>query len=1049
MKRNALAFLGVKPEEQGQVWLMLATGFFIGIFIATYQVTAESLFLNKLSDKLDQAFLVSGVLGIISTIVFTFFQNRLKFVTLTISSIVLIILATLSIYYFYHFTDEGVQNATLFVMYCLVGPITAILLLCYWGIFGRLFNFKQSKRIIGWIDTGQLIAIILANFLIPATAALFPDTSNYLIVCNISIIGSLICLILIATNFTLARIGTDATVRAETGFSKILGDRYIRLLSIFLIVSMVTLSFNQFTFQTLLNKQYPDQRDLTNFLAYFNGAIYALSLLMQLFVNDKILSTYGIRISLFVLPVVVALLSIGSILTGVFLGYDAALSPQAYIYFFLFVAVTRLFNSMIKDSLESPIYKLLFIPLDNKLRFSIQAKVEGVVNESGRFLAGLFIFLFALAPFFKIIWIPIIVLGLILAYYKVIQNLYAEYKEKIKSKLEYGGEGQERLEVGYKEITARLESNLLQDDPAKAVFAFKLLEKIEPGKVGSWINVLMKNPQDTTKDFAQRKMNELKGLSVSENYVIRIDKDKANTDKNILSRTELDMILNSGGDIQKARILRLARSTDVNDRHYCAELLLHSQNRENISFLIELLSDANHKVRSAAIKTAVKRNDNEVILALIDNLGQPEYANEALNALILVGETALPLLDNAFYRPGQASAVMLKLVQIIGVIGGNRAKDMLWNKIDYPDKVVVSQVLLSLGESGFKAGISQISRIKYAIESDIGAIAWNLGALTEIGDDEQTRVVRRALHREVQNDIEHIYMLLAMLYDTRSIQLVKENIDSGTAEGITYAIELLDVFLSEQLKMRVLPVLDDLSITEKIKRLEIFYPRVSLDEKLVLKFLINRDFTQSNRWTKATVLHLIGTQRISEFNLDLIAQLFNPDWLIRETAAWALHQIDPDLYTTHVTRLGNDIKRTLDKTILGVGSSPMLYDKILFFQQTELFQNVPGILLSYLADVTKTSTLETGKTIHIDELNTTDFFIVFKGEVDYYDRNNKSTTYLPGQFVGERLAYPGYINSHSLKAVKPAIILIVNKEQFYELLSEHVAMADKFLEYIG
>jgi len=237
VKRNALAFLGVKPEEQGQVWLMLATGFFFGIFIATYQVTAESLFLNKLSNKLDLAFLVSGVLGIVSTLVFTFFQNRLKFVTLTIGSIVLIIVATFSIYYFYHFiyyfyhfADEGVQDITLFIMYCLAGPITAILLLCYWGIFGRLFNFKQSKRIIGWIDTGQLIAIIMANFLIPATAALFPDTSNYLIVCNVSIVGSLICLILIASKYTLTRINTDATVREETRFGKILGDRYIRLL---------------------------------------------------------------------------------------------------------------------------------------------------------------------------------------------------------------------------------------------------------------------------------------------------------------------------------------------------------------------------------------------------------------------------------------------------------------------------------------------------------------------------------------------------------------------------------------------------------------------------------------------------------------------------------------------------------------------------------------------------------------------------------------------------------------------------------------------------
>jgi len=1049
VKRNALAFLGVKPEEHGQVWLMLATGFFIGIFIATYQVTAESLFLNKLSHQLDKAFLISGVLGIISTILFTFFQNRLKFVTLTIGSIALIIVATFSLYYFYHFADTNIQDTTLFIMYCLVGPITAILLLCYWGIFGRLFNFKQSKRIIGWIDTGQLIAIILANFLIPATAAFFPDTSNYLIVCNVSIVGSLICLIIIASKYTLARISTDATVRAETSFSKIFNSRYIRLLSIFLIVSMVTFSFNQYTFQTLLNKQYPDQRDLTNFLAYFNGTIYALSLLMQLFVNDRILGTYGIRISLFVLPIVVAILSLGSVFSGFFLGFDAGLNPQTYIYFFLFIAVTRLFNSMLKDSLESPIYKLLFIPLDNRYRFSIQAKVEGVVNESGRFLAGVFIFLFALIPFFKIVWIPIIVLGLILAYYKVIQNLYQEYKEKIRSKLEHTGEGQERLEVGYKRITTLLESNLQLDDSSKAVFSFKLLEKIDPGKVSTWANTLMKNTQETTKDFALRKMNELKGLSVSENYVIRIDKDKASSAKNILTRNELDLILNSGGDIQKARLLRLARSTDVNDRHYCAELLLHSQNRENISFLIELLNDTHHKVRSAAIKTAIKRNDNEVVTALIENLGQQEYAIEAMNALILIGNSTLQLLDNAFYRPGQSSATMLKLVQIIGVVGGNRAKELLWNKIDYPDKVIVSQVLLALGEAGFKAGMSQISRIKYAIESDIGAIAWNLGALTEVGDSEASAVVRKALNREIKNDIEHIYMLLAMLYDTRSIQLVKENIDSGTAEGVTYAIELLDVFLSEQLKMRVLPVLDDLSTSEKIKRLDIFYPRVQLDEKLVLKFLINRDFTQSNRWTKATVLHQIGVQQISEFNLDLIAQLFNPDLLIRETAAWALHQISPDLYTMHATRLGPDIKRVLDRSVLGTGGANlMLFDKILFFQQTELFEDVPGVTLSYLADATKTVSLEEGKTIVLDDAQNTDFYIVYQGEVEYYDRSKKMIAYGPGQFVGERLAHAGDINSHALKANQNSILLKVSKDQFYELLAEHVHMADKFLEYI-
>jgi hypothetical protein len=155
------------------------------------------------------------------------------------------------------------------------------------------------------------------------------------------------------------------------------------------------------------------------------------------------------------------------------------------------------------------------------------------------------------------------------------------------------------------------------------------------------------------------------------------------------------------------------------------------------------------------------------------------------------------------------------------------------SKIDYPNKIVVSQVLLSLGECGFKAGISQITRIKYAIESDIADISWNLSAMQEVGEDGFGAQIKSSLKWEIQNDIEHIYMLLTMLYDTRSIQLVKENIDSGTAEGITYAIELLDVFLSEQLKKRVIPILDDLTIAERTNRLEEFYPRVKLDEALV------------------------------------------------------------------------------------------------------------------------------------------------------------------------------------------------------------------------
>jgi len=1051
VKRNVLGFLGVRPEEQLQVLLMLATGFFMGIYIATYQVTAESLFLNKLSDQLDKAFLVSGILGIFTTAIFSFFQNRIRFIVLSILSIVLIIGSTFSLYYFYHFGVADIHNDTLFLMYCLIGPTTALLLLCYWGIFGRLFNFKQSKRIIGWIDTGQLIAIIAANFLIPLTSNLFPDTSDYLLVCNFSILGALVCLIIISVKFDLARVATDSSVRKETRFSKIFKDRYVVLLSLFLVTSMVTFIFNQFTFQTLLNKQYPDQRDLTNFLAYFNGAIYALSLVMQIFVNDKVLSTYGIRISLFVLPAVVALLVFGSVLTGSVFGFSPEENPETFIYFFLFVALTRLFNSMLRDSFENPVYKLLFIPLDSRYRFSIQAKVEGVVNEFGRLIAGTFIFIFALIPVFNLMWIPLMVIGLLFLYFVVSNNLYSEYKNKIRAKLENTGHYQDALEVGYTRIISRLQEFLGYPQASRAVFSFRLLEKINPAQIGVWVNMLMKSPDAGAREYAQSRMNEIKGLSVSENYVIRIDPSVARLkNKNVLSKTDLDLLLTSGGDIQKSRIQRLTRSLDINDRHYAAELLLHTATAENLSFLIELLNDNDTQVRLVAIKTAGKRYNNEVISTLIENLGNSLYGNAAVNALTQIGAPALQSLDNSFYRSGQSSQSMMRIVQIIGSIGGNKAKDFLWNKIDYPDKVIVSQVLLAMGHAGFKAGLAQVSRIKYAIESDVADITWNLGAIEEIGDHPGSEVIKRALEREIQNDIEHIYMLLAMLYDTRSIQLVKESIESGTAEGVTYAIELLDVFLSDQLKQRVIPILDDISNSEKISRLELFYPRIRLDEKLVLKFLINRDFTQSNRWTKACVIHQIGVQKIDDFTIDLIAHLFNPDYLIRETSAWALYQINPELYHTNSIRMGDDIKKLLDASILGRGidTAILLYDKVLFLQRIRLFEGVPGLTLSYVADLSKNVFLKNDQTLPMNSENASDFMMVYKGQVQYYESGKHVTDFHEGQFIGEQVVEPGLFNSTAIIARDQVVLLKFNKDGFYELLSDQVKLADKILEYI-
>jgi hypothetical protein len=250
--------------------------------------------------------------------------------------------------------------------------------------------------------------------------------------------------------------------------------------------------------------------------------------------------------------------------------------------------------------------------------------------------------------------------------------------------------------------------------------------------------------------------------------------------------------------------------------------------------------------------------------------------------------------------------------------------------------------------------------------------------------------------------------------------------------------------------MRVIPVLDEISDSEKVKRLEVFYPRVALDGKLVLKFLINRDFTQTNRWTKAAVVYQIGVEKDADFTLDLIAQLFNPDRLISEVAGWALCQIDPELYVTNSTRLTEVRKSEFDKVILKKDDKQQLmqYEKVAFYQNISVFYGITGLTLSYIADISKEVKLAEGEYLSVDERLNNDFFIIYSGSVQYYDNSRYVKDFHKGQFVGEMLSAPGFINTNMLVAKEVTTLLKINKGEFYELLSDQVKLTDKFLQFV-
>ena len=49
--------------------------------------------------------------------------------------------------------------------------------------------------------------------------------------------------------------------------------------------------------------------------------------------------------------------------------------------FFMFVAISKLFAHSLRMAIEVPSFKLLYQPLDTSIKFDVQAKIDGTVNE--------------------------------------------------------------------------------------------------------------------------------------------------------------------------------------------------------------------------------------------------------------------------------------------------------------------------------------------------------------------------------------------------------------------------------------------------------------------------------------------------------------------------------------------------------------------------------------------------------------------------------------------------------------------------------------------
>jgi hypothetical protein len=1026
LKKLLLKVLNAEETESKRVFLLLLMGFFMGFFVSGLSVGAEALFLNNFDEQTDLplAIVVSGIIGVLATYLFNYFQSKISFVKLAGFTLLFIFISLVAVQVAYSYLPD--VYPLYFITFTFVLPFTYLILLIFWGAFGRLFDLRQSKRIIGGIDTGQLTASILALLVIIPYLLNRPDFAEQdLITMSVISLGGMFLSFLWLMNSSKTHL-VNASKNELVSFKKVLTDKYMLLMAAFVLVSVVAVTFIDYSFFSVASAQF-SENNLATFLAYFNGTIIIFSFLFQTFATDKIIALYGLKVSLLINPILIMILVGVACLIGASLGFTPA-DPN-FIFFFVTIAVSKLLVTSLKDALDEPSFKLYFLPLDVESRFDIQVKIQGVVNAFAGMLAGAIILILNNVEVFNLLTISVAVLPLLIIWYIVTQKLHKGYRSTLQKTL-FRNKEKNKVDENENSIRRLLQKQVNSKEEHKRLYGLKLMEKLEPEEFSSF--------KRNFKGDVSKRMREY--LTDGKNSF------GINSETTLRKLAEKALKENESRDVVPVSFEQLsswARSLEPEKRLYTARIFRQHADAKNIFLLLDLLKDANLEVRMEAIETARLLKRHETWNVLIEMLDTEKFGHSASSALIAAGKEALHHLESAFHKSGQSDKIKMALLRVISKIGGEEAESLLLKKIDHPDKRIVYEMLNGFGYQDFNARGNQAQIISTLVEEEIGKAIWNMTALQELPKEEKYRLLRQAIKEEIGHNYEQIFLLLSLLYDTESVSLVKENILSETSEGIAYGIELLDMFISSELKPKLFPLVDDISVNEKIRALDHFFPREHFEPLRLLNNILNRDYNQISRWVKACTLYLLAFQKPYEPNYTVVAHVFNNDPLLQEVAAWLLYHRKPAEFEKVISRVGKEEHEKLIDTIshnqLEDGLNDgyfLLVEIVMFLKEIKIFEKINGDQLCDLADNTEVLRMKVGSSIDLKDPENNAIYVVAMGTLEIKPESDLQTYLHRGDVYGDLFVPEKKLHGESLVAQEDSVVFQLNINNFYTLMSK-------------
>lgn len=821
--------VNLKPGEEKLVLLLFLCFFLIAAPHTIIKALRYADILTKIgTGALPLAYLLSAVITGLAVFSHSRIHRKVSSQLMITASLVFFIVTGVLLN-FLLMTNYGGKSVFLsYFFWVWATVLTIVLITQFWSIINDVFNIREAKRLIGFCGSGGIlggaVGGLLAKFLTQANLAnlLLPLACGLLFICLF-----IVRAIFVIGQKKLSKVPPAASEKVSSEvpkagfkdtFDAVRKNKYLVLISVLVIITVIVTTFIDFQFSSAVNEKYDSKEAQQAFFGLFYAGLLTFSFFLSLFITSNIFRNFRVRVPLLLSPVVLLLISVGS----------------------LFMPFTIILAVLIKGgeeslgfSLNQPVREILYIPVASNMKVKVKPFIDMFISRFAKVLAAIILLIYALtlgqevnnySPTLNISFskdLFYVITAFLIFWVLIGLSVGKEHNRILREKIQVVWPN------AYREVKKKLDIDLAKlvvdtiesKNRSSVLYALHLFDLIERGNLTPEIKKMISQSSAETTASSLGDIFNAEGST----WIPEFDDDESPENlitiiKEIVSSDAYQQVMRMHAE----KIMEKAEKSETDKMELAKVIGLMSQHAPMVEMLEALISDDSLQVSIYAMRSAARLKKVEHIPSIIQKLSDPIAREDAVNALKEYGPLAMDSLEEYIGNSENDISMRKAAVEALAGIGSQKAVKALLRELDSDSEELEADVIDALDRiRSERADILFPAKLtKKATFSIVRKYCQTYIGIHQLEADNKNAEHKQRMERDLETHFWNIFKLLGLSYPHEDTVKVYQNLKTGTKEAIEDATELLDITLKKKMKGIVLPLIEDLHPTERLRQIQ-------------------------------------------------------------------------------------------------------------------------------------------------------------------------------------------------------------------------------------